>query len=211
MSAPVVLAAAGDGAVFLVKILAVMLIFLGPAIWRLLTQAQGAKPPQGPPRPKDAGVQQQIEEFLQRASQRRGVGRPAVSPPPPAAAEPVVAELAPDEPVGGRLLRRVQEDINTSDFRRRGEQMGGDVAQSDKEFQQGVGKEFSDEVSGLAKRPGETAMPVDTTATESEEAVVKAAAETVATSTLGGLLDSPESLVSAIVLNEILRRPEWEG
>jgi hypothetical protein len=189
-------------------------LFLGPAIWRALTQSRGGQP-QGLPRPPaDSSVQQQIDEFLRRAAERRSSDRHAASSPPAPTAEPVTAEVVPDEPVGGRMLRRVQEDINTSEFRRRGAQMGGEVLQSDKDFQQGVGKAFSGEVSRLAKRPGETALPTEavgeTAAVQVTDTDTAAEEEQEAAPLLASLLSSPDSLVGAIVLCEIFRQPEWE-
>jgi hypothetical protein len=158
-------------------------------------------------------VAKQIDEFLQRAAQRR---RPARSAPPAETPPPVTAEVVPDEPVGGRIGRRVREDLDTSDFRRRGTQMGEEVLQSDKEFQQRVGQAFSGEVSRLAKRPGEAAAPPEAVGAEPAQVAAAgvpgeagSAAESVAAaSALAGLLSSPDSILNAIVLSEILRRPE---
>ena len=81
----------------------------------------------------------------------------------PAAAEPQPAEILADEdaPVGGRVGQQVQKYMDTSDFRRRSEELGGEVAQADQQFTQHVGQAFSGEVSRLASRPGEAAQPVE--------------------------------------------------
>jgi hypothetical protein len=212
MSAAFLAAGAGDA----FEVVIVVIILLVATVVRLLGQARTLKPPQGLPRPPaDRGVQQQIDEFLRRAAERRGADGPAAGSPPAPKPEPVVAEAVPDEPVGGRLLRRVQEDLDTSDFRRRGAQMGEEVTQSDKDFQQGVGKAFSGEVGRLAKRPGETAVPTqavgEPAAVQITDTDTAAEDEQEAAPVLASLLSSPDSLVAAIILSEILRQPEWEA
>jgi hypothetical protein len=215
MSGELLAVHAGD--VFELVVVAIIILFASVVRW--LAQARNVAPPPRPrppgraPRPPDQEVAQQIDEFLQRATQRR---RPARSAPPAETPPLVTAEVVPDEPVGGRIGRRVREDLDTSDFRRRGTQMGGEVLQSDKEFQQHVGRAFSDDVSRLAKRPGEAAEPLEAVGAEPARTAAAgapgeagSAAESVtAASALAGLLSSPDSIVNAIVLSEILRRPE---
>jgi len=190
------------GDVFELVVVAIIILFASVVRW--LAQARTLGPPPGRPRrPPDQEVAKQIDEFLQRAAQRRG---PARSAPPAETQPPVTAEVVLDEPVGGRIGRRVPEDQDTSDFRRRGTQMGEEVLQSDKEFQQRVGQAFSGDVSRLAKRPGEAAAPLE--AVGAEPAQMAAAEPVASASVLAGLLSSPDSIVNAIVLSEILRRPE---
>ncbi|MGA2069517.1 MAG: hypothetical protein ABSG86_31485 [Thermoguttaceae bacterium] len=197
------LLAARGGDIF--EFVVVAIIFLFAAAVRWLAQARNVAPPRPRP-PPDQAVAQQIDEFLQRAAQRRRPGRPAA---PAQTPPPVTAEVVPDEPVGGRIGRRVREDLDTSDFRRRGTQMGGEVVQSDKEFQQHVGQAFSGEVSRLAKQPGEAAEPAETAAEETAPAAATGpVAAPLAQPALAGLFSSPDSIVNAIILSEILRRPE---
>jgi len=164
--------------------------------------------PQGPPDRGDSSrIQEQIDEFLRRAAQRRG-GQPVAEEPKPAEA---VAEE--DAPVGGRVGKQVQSFLDTSEFRRRSEELGGEVAQSDQQFTQQVGQAFSGQVSRLASRPGEAAQPVEVLATGPAEPEYLSRptldALPIAGSGLGELLGSPENIAQAVIMSEILRRPEW--
>ncbi len=164
---------------------------------------RGAVPPD---RNQSVRVQEQIDEFLRRAAQRRGA--------PPAAAEPVPAEILADEdaPVGGRVGKEAQKYLDTSEFRRRSEELGGEVAQADQQFTQQVGQAFSGEVSRLASRPGEAAQPVDVIEAEvaGPEYLARPTLDALpeAGSGLADLLGSPANIAQAVIMSEILRRPE---
>jgi type IV secretory pathway VirB10-like protein len=201
MSAGLLAANAGD----VVQFVIVAIIILISLIARYLAQVRNVRPPAPPPArrriPQDQEVAKQIDEFLQRAAQR---ARPQRATPPAAPPPAVPVETAAEEPVGGRIGRRVREDLDTSDFRRRRAQMGEEVQQADKDFQQRVGQTFTSEVSRLTMRPLAAA---DVPAAGPEPA--DTAAEPLAGGTpLASLFSNPESIVSAIILSEILRRPE---
>ena len=81
--------------------------------------------------------------------------------------------------------------------------MGGEVAQADAQISQHMQQVFSHDVGKLSKKPGEAALPPE------------AALEAVATvSTLlpppnfALLLGNIDAVRQAIILNEILQRPE---
>lgn len=160
-----------------------------------------------PPDQNDSGrIQEQIDEFLRRAA-RRG-GQPVVEKPLPVE---VLAEE--DAPVGGRVGQQVQKYMDTSDFRRRSEALGGEVAQSDQQFTQKVGQAFSGQVGRLASRPGEAAQPMEVVKAEASipEYLSRPTLDAlpIAGSGLAELLGSPENIVQAVVMAEILRRPEF--
>ena len=161
MNVPMLLAADIEA---IVKVLTVILLILVPAIGQLVARMRGVgQPPMGgglsrprlprPQRPEGGTVQQQIDDFLRRASQRRGV-EPRVAAPP----VPVTAEVVDDLPVGGRVEKQVQQYLDTSEFGRRTSQLGGEVVQADQQFDERLEQKFSGEVSHLAKRPGEAAV-----------------------------------------------------
>ena len=101
--------------------------------------------------------------------------------------------------------------MDTSDFRRRSEEMGGEVAQADQQFTKHVGQAFSGEVGRLglaARRSGPTA---GSRRCRSGRARVSFASHlgclAEAGSGLADLLGSPENIAQAVIMAEILRRP----
>ena len=75
-----------------------------------------------------------------------------------------------------------------------------------------VGQAFSGEVGRLASRPGEAAQPMEVVAVEAAgpEYLSRPTLDAlpVAGSGLAELLGSPENIVQAVIMAEILRRPE---
>jgi hypothetical protein len=221
---PSLLAAGVDAE--LIKLVVVLVIAALAWLAKLVAARQQAQPPvdgprpQQPPRPavndplaKD--VVGEIDEFLRRAAQQRPA-QPAqpiraqpVKPPARPAQPPVVAEVVAAAPVGGKVTEHVQKYLDTEDFTRRGAQMGGEVAaQVDREIDQRLHQVFDHSVSQLATVPGESAAaPVAFEPLELSEASAIEIPATFATG-LTDLLTSPESVRQAIVLNEILHRPE---
>jgi hypothetical protein len=176
-------------------------------------------PPAGGPRPggparRDSSVQDEIDDFLRRVSGRRGTERPTVAAPAPKPKRPetpLQAEIvddAADEPVGAQVGKQVEKYLDTGEFTRRTSQLGGDVAQADAETDQRLKQVFSREVSQLAKKPGEAAAPP----APDESTVAPQIAAAVAPAGLFALLGDAEGIRHAVVISEILRRPEdrWE-
>ena len=132
-----------------------------------------------------------------------------------AAAAPLPAEIVADDdaPVGGRVGQQVQTFLDTSEFGRRSEELGGEVAKSDQQFTKQVGQAFSGEVSRLASRPGEAAQPVEVIDVEvaGPEYLSRPTLDALplAGSGLAELLGSPENIAQAVIMSEILRRPEF--
>ena len=158
-------------------------------------------------------IQEQIDEFLRRASQRRG--GPA-APPPRAQAAPVAAVVLDDDEVGTDVGQQVRRYLDTSEFARRSEALGDDVAEGDVQFTQQVRKAFSGDVSKLSARRGESAAAPEVIEAEVE---AQAAADEASRPTLEAppdagsglveLLGSADSIAHAVIMNEILRRPQW--
>ena len=205
MNGVVLLAAKVD----LVTIGFVLVFIIVPLIRMVVSKMREMVLPTNPLPPDQNGsgrIQEQIDEFLRRAA-RRG-GQPVVEKPLPVE---VLAEE--DAPVGGRVGQQVQKYMDTSDFRRRSEALGGEVAQSDQQFTQKVGQAFSGQVGRLASRPGEAAQPMEVVEAEASmpEYLSRPTLDAlpIAGSGLAELLGSPENIVQAVVMAEILRRPEF--
>jgi hypothetical protein len=165
-----------------------------------------ASPPQAqtPPLPS-----RQRTETRRPSRGRTGESR---RPRPSAAGDPrpVMAEAVDDEPVGDEVARQVKSYLDTGDFSRRSQQLGEEVVQSDQQFENRLQQTFGGEVSRLANRPGESAAAP-------EPELVEASGESVSLVAAGAaglayFLADPDNLRQAIVLNEVLRRPEafWE-
>ncbi|MGA2255646.1 MAG: hypothetical protein ABSG53_13450 [Thermoguttaceae bacterium] len=205
MNDVVLLAAGGDLSAIVVVIVFIIIPLIGVVASKMREMAQPTNPV--PPGRSDSGrIQEQIDEFLRRAAQRRG-GQPA-------APEPKPAEIVADEdvPVGGRVGQQVQAYMDTSDFRRRSDELGGEVAQADQQFTKQVGQAFSGEVGRLASRPGEAAQQVEVVEVEVAEPEYLSRptldALPLAGSGLAELLGSPENIAQAVIMAEILRRPD---
>jgi hypothetical protein len=220
----------------LIKFAVIFLIFVVPAIGQFLAkirqaqqqqqrQQQRPQPPASPPpprRPVPKEVSEEIDEFLRRAAQRRSgqqqprpVGSSSpVSPVP--APQPVKAEVVAEMPVGGQVNEHVKKYLDAEEFARREAQLGEQVAQKDRQIDEHLHQVFDHNLSELAAVPGETAT--EPVAVEPAElfhtAETEAAAELTAASDSGlaVLLGSADSIRQAIVLSEIIQRPEqrWE-
>jgi hypothetical protein len=220
---------AARGGAELIETLVVLVLVVGGAIFELVMRIRQAQRPGGPPRPQPPprpavkDVAGEIDDFLRRAAQQRagqqGTAQPPrptrpqpakpTKPPAPPPQQPLVAQVVAPAPVGGQVTEHVQKYLDTEEFTRRGAQMGGEVvSQVDREIDQHLHQVFDHSVSQLAAIPGETAAaPVAYEPLELSDASAIAIPATFATG-LTDLLTSPESIRQAIVLNEILHRPE---
>jgi hypothetical protein len=210
----------------LIKAIVVLLLVFGGAIVEMIRRVRQAQPPGGPPRqqppprPAAKDVAGEIDEFLRRASQQRTTQQTAAQrpqavraqpakPSAPPAPQPLVAQVVTPAPVGGQVTEHVQKYLDTDEFSRRGAQMGGEVASEvNRDIDQHLHQVFDHSVSQLAAVPGESATPPAAfEPPELSEASAIAIPATFATG-LTDLLTSPESIRQAVVLNEILQRPE---
>jgi hypothetical protein len=203
------LAAAGEKFTIIILIVFIIIPLIGVVTSKLreMGQPSNAVPPD---RTSSGRIQEQIDEFLRRAAQRRG-GQPAAEQ-PKAVPQPQ-PDNDDDAPVGGRLGQASQKYMDTSDFSRRSDELGGEVVQSDRQFTQQVGHAFSGEVSRLSLRPGEAAKPMEAVEAE-EDGPVYLSRPTLDALPLDGsgldeLLGSPENIAQAIIMAEVLRRPEF--
>jgi hypothetical protein len=202
----------------LVKIVMLFLIFVVPAIGRVLVTIRKTQPPPAvrprPPRPVAPNVADEIEEFMRRAAERRKVQgtQPAPVPTPtptPTLAEPLRSEVVAEPPVGGQMEEHVKTYLDAKDFTRRSQELGEEVAQVDRDIGEHLHEVFDHQVSKLEIAPGEAAAAAE--GAEPAELAEASSAGVVAPPSTNSLLDlvnNPESLCQAIILNEILHRPE---
>ena len=202
----------------------------------LLSNKAKAKPrpqqrPQAPPRPdvpageQPARPQQlagEIDNFLKRATQKRQEksrrkqpAKAIVIPPPPAASKPSrrltqsAADIAGFEVSSfGSVAEHVEKHLNTREFAERASQLvDEDIAKDDAEREAHLKEVFGHQVGRLADT---SILPTARQLSDRAAAKAGTAGATAATAanTIAALLSNPENLKQAIVLNEILTRPE---
>jgi hypothetical protein len=214
----------------LVKLIIVAAFLIIAGIGKLLQKMQGANQPgarPGPPaQPIGGQAADEIKEFLERAAKARDARHPRpvrpveprpVQPRPiqarpvqarPAAERPVQAELVGDEPVGAKIGRQVEKDLDTREFTQRTTQLGSEVAQADRQIDQHLHEVFDHYVSKLELVPGEAAAAPVAVGPAELAGAVQPDDSSLFLSGLTDLLTNPETLRQAIVLNEVIRRPE---
>ncbi len=194
---------------------------------------QNRRPP-GPPRlPQPQGgdneaLKGEIEEFLRRVSNRREAPRspaqggpprpgPVVRPPQPTPGErrrrvapvvvvantgpPVVAEIA-DSPNRGDVDDHVRRYLNTRQFEQRAEHLGT-IDEKEKQFDRQIQQTFAHQVGHL--RPSEFATPND------DRSVSQAAPQVIddeKKQNKSFALLTGSNLINAVIINEIMTRPE---
>lgn len=171
----------------------------------------GGQPPPAPQRnapPEQAKLSTEIEEFLRRASEkRREKAREVQARPRPVprtlrpADEPVEAEVVETGPPGERVAKHVEQHLTTRSFTQRASHMVDDILEADVERKQHEQQVFGHHIGRLE----DTSTGSQTPPQSAESAKVAA---TAAVGSLAALLKSRESVRQAIIINEILNRPE---
>jgi hypothetical protein len=215
------LLAANDAELVKVVIIIVFGILVGIAKFFAMVNkgkppaAMGQRPVPPPPPVANMNAPNEIEEFMRRAAAKP---RPAAnagpirrSPQPqlrPPVEKPVQAQVLPEEPVGARIGKEVERDLDTQEFTKRTTELGSEVSQADREIDQRLHQVFDHHVSNLELMPGEAAAPpmVAVPLELTEQSLLDIPA-TFATG-LTDLLVNPDSVRQAVVLNEIIHRPE---
>lgn len=214
MIPPAPLWAAGLGDV--IPILIVILFFILSAAGQWIAKMGRQQQPGGrggramgrPVVPQAGGVEDEIGEFLRRAAQRRGGNPPPPPRPRPAPmAEIVEPEVVIPQPVGGQVSSHVGQYLDRGEFDRRTAELGETVARTDQQLQSRLHEVFNHEVSRLATVPGESAVAPKPQQPEEPEDRLHAFPSTAAAG-LPVLLSTAENIRQAIVINEILTRPE---
>ena len=160
------------------------------------------------------GLEDEIGEFLRRAAQQRQ-GQPAPPPRPagrphvaqPAGQQLVEADVVRQPAIGDGIKQHLGEYLDAEEFRRRAAELGEEVAQADEHIEQRLHAKFDREVSRLAGRPGESAdAPRVEPAEEPEDRLAEL--PSTAAAGLAAMLSNDVGIRQAIVINEILSRPE---
>jgi hypothetical protein len=210
----------------LIWIVLVILFVVVPAIGQMLAKAKQGQAGRGGAQPGPPGQQQpqkdladEIGEFLRRAAQKRGAGagqpqaqqqrpqqqrpqqqRPQQQRPAP---KPVQVEVIEPErpPVGEGLKQRVAQDVDTTKFKTQAAGLGRVAAQSEAKTKERLRKKFDRKLGQLERKRSaveEAASPEDGTL------FIPA----TGAAGLAALLSEPQALRQAVVLHEILKRPE---
>jgi hypothetical protein len=174
------------------------------------------RPPQQPPaKPQASGQSQlnaEIEQFLKRANDRRGdpsrreaapTPRSPKAPPKPPVAKPIDVQPLERREISS-VAASVEKHISNRTFTQRTEHLADDIVRADTEMEQHLQKAFSHRVGTLADL--QTAAATQGPATDKETSVVVAAGS--AANAVAGLLTDAKNLRQAVILNEILKRPE---
>jgi hypothetical protein len=192
-----------------------------PEAERPLRSEPPGAPPNKPARGGQAQLNAEIEEFLKRAEQRRGEGsrREGVAQRPPeppqrrpSSPEPPQRGQAPLEPASSSdpeprrdfssVSTSVEQHLGNRGFSQRAEHLADDIARADENMEEHLKQAFGHRVGTLgASTPGRLASTTDVAATISVDASSTILA-------LADMLTSPQKIRQAIVLREILDRPE---
>jgi hypothetical protein len=220
----------------LVTIVIVIITVLGQALvkWREVMQGPGGRPRPGRPNPPPNRPQGQdpvadeIGEFLRRVSERRTQQAPPAQPhnvPPRAGempsarparprpseqpAEVILLEADPLEPDGG-VAEHVRQHLGAAKFGHRQPELGKEVAAADQKLESHLHQVFDHQIGRLSMIPGEAAKVTSVapaSPTEQLGPLLASAAASVA-----DMFANPTTARQAIVIHEILSRPEhrWE-
>jgi hypothetical protein len=217
MSVPFLVADVG-----LQTIIVITLIVIGVVSQLIakLNEVQKA-PPRPPARPNPSNpsndpLADQIAEFLERAQQRRKTSRPA-SPLPqtarPLRPTPLPSRNAPAEVIvledagsGASVADHVSSYMSERKRDPVGSELGKEVAQSDEHLEQRLHSVFDHRLGNLSGSPGETSETprVD----ESAAAAARIDAPSGSAAGLAALLANPSGMRQAVLVSEILQRPE---
>jgi hypothetical protein len=159
-------------------------------------------------------LRDEIEEFLRRNARTAGspgeagpprraaVRRPPAAPAPLSlgkGARPVSTEASDAGTVESRVGEHVKEFLDTSDFKRRRSSLADDIAESNQKMSEHLKDVFGHQLGGLSTKEESSTAP---------EPVPPDVAAASAGLDLVALLAQPSNLRQAILLQEILQRPE---
>ncbi len=168
----------------------------------------GAKPSRG-----QAQLNAEIEQFLKRADQRKGQQKqrrePSFSrPPEPAASKPAppvpAPPLEPERPRPlGTVATSVEQHLGNRGFNQRAEHLADDIVRADQQMEERLKKSFGHRLGTLGTtEPVAGALPVTDVAPQPDLEPTTSAA------LMARLLADPQNIRQAIILGEILQRPE---
>jgi hypothetical protein len=204
---PALLIAAGWGLEEVLRIIVIVVFGLIYLFNHLVGGAKAQKRrPARPAQPRPEGrpeVQDEVAEFLKRATEKRPAAKRAEgrgqSPRRPIPAESVEARL--ETPSTSRWPQTVQPHVDSLDLAQRAEQLSH-VNQTEAAFQAHM-QTLEHSVGRIQEAVTDAALPAQTPRDDKSHAAATPAGELFA-----ALLADAQSLRQAIVLNEIIRRPE---
>jgi hypothetical protein len=180
---------------------------------------EGERPLRSPQQPaanpqtsSQSQLNAEIEQFLKRANDRRGdrsrrevapTARAPKTPPKPPADRPIDVQPLERSEISS-VAASVEKHLSNRTFTQRAEHLADDIVRADQGMEQHLQKSFGHRVGTLSDAQKSTGS--QTPATDNETAVVVAAGS--AANAIAGLLADPNNLKQAVILSEILQRPE---
>jgi hypothetical protein len=158
-----------------------------------------------------------IEEFLKMAAQRRreSASNAPASQPPPAQSRPPVKQQQkkPSKPpilVGDddaetisqrreSVAKHVQKHLDTSRLKKHAEKLGEEVGRADDKIEARLHEKFDHQIGQLTGKE-----------IASADSPRKSKASGTPKLSLLKMLAAPENIQQAIIMSEILKRPEWD-
>jgi len=198
-----------------IKVIVVIVVMSIAALNKLgkAATAQRRKParPAPPPRPRVPGgrreVEDEVSDFLKRAAEKRGsrTAEPRPLEPPRrlieiGASDIVQAQAIEEAPTGAAVAQHVRQHLDTGAFTTRASHLTS-VDQADEAIESHLHQVFAHQVGHLSSRDAEPSLEGQSGDAPTTPAV------TVPAEFLLALLDNPQSLRSAVILNEVLQRP----
>ena len=150
-------------------------------------------------------IMKALEEFLKDIAQQQAAQqakqRPPQRPPVRAArpAQPVQAEIVEEDTLRQDVSKHVAQHLDTSNIRRHTAELGSHVLEETSKLQNEVHEKFDHKLGSLKDRKRATEGAVEETGSPFAS---------VRPGELAELLRNPASLRNAVILNEILQRPE---
>ena len=197
----------------IIRIAAIILLVVVPVLAKLFRRAEPARPAGGRPaggfveldeddEEEEAVLNGEIERFLREATggQRK--------PPPAPAPEPIVAEIVRPRRLSDSGSRHLETSVDADEqrFGQHTSHLGEEVGQADDEMEDHIHAAFDHRLGGLSDTSVGVDVPDadvhDQTPGSSEDKTPSLAAELAAT------FRDPQSIRQAIILSEILSRPE---
>lgn len=154
-----------------------------------------------------AQANDEVSEFLRRAAQQRGEGTAGgIEVVGPSHEAPVEVEIIDDVSIGGGVGQHVRQHLDTHEFGDRASHLGHGVEEEVEELQDHLAETFDHQIGQFARS---SSAPDPPTKSASPVADRDKVAATAAMGDIGALLQDPGSIRNAIVLKEILDRPEY--
>lgn len=182
---------------------------------RRAAERRAGGPPQRPPQParrppEPARAPQEPPRRLVEAARPISQRTDAPAAPPLPSAQPaaqVQVEVVAEPRLGEGVRKHVQQYLSTDDMVRHAQHLGDDVGQTDERLQARLHQTFDHELSRIGRLPGELAVETEEAPTV-EGTYAEGDLPVTAAAGFAALLANADTLRQAIVINEILQRPE---